>query len=73
MTVQVSLPAKSVSGSSVKLVGPPLTVAACEPLAGQLIVNHVPLTVAGSLNVMPMFVLRGTFAPDGNVEATVIW
>ncbi|HEY6201577.1 MAG TPA: hypothetical protein VI056_00905 [Candidatus Limnocylindria bacterium] len=44
----------------------------CAPLAGQLIVNHVPVTVAGSLNVMPMFVLSGTFGPEGVVDATLI-
>jgi hypothetical protein len=52
VTVHDSLLVKSVSGLSVKLVGPPLTAAVWAPLAVQLIVNQLPATSTGSPNVM---------------------
>ena len=54
MTVQVSSLAKSVSGSSVKLVGPPLDGAVCAPLVAQEIVNQGPVTFTGSLKPIVM-------------------
>src|SRR5215208_1909810 len=47
VTVHVSPVAKFVAGSSVNVVGPPLTVAACEPLVAQAIVNQAPVTFTG--------------------------
>src|SRR5437667_7574076 len=60
VTVQLSPGTKSVSGSSVKVVGPPLTVALCEPLAPQEIEYQTPLTFTGSLNVMLTLALVAT-------------
>jgi hypothetical protein len=54
VTVQVSLPTRSVSGLSVQVVGPPETVAVCAPEVVQEMVNHVPVTSTGSLKVTVM-------------------
>jgi hypothetical protein len=51
---------KSVVGSSVKEVGPPLTVAAWEPLVVPTMVNHVPLTDTGSLKFIVILEFRAT-------------
>src|SRR5215208_6144725 len=70
VTVQVSVAAKSVSGLSVNVVGPPLTVAVCEPLALHEIPYHEPLGVTGSVNVISMLPERATsVAPAGGVVA----
>src|SRR5829696_1181104 len=50
-TPQVDVAGKSVVGSSVKVVGPPLTVAGWSP-SGHVIANQVPVTLTGSLNVI---------------------
>src|SRR5919202_2763050 len=62
VTVQVSLAAKSEDGSSVKVVGPPLTVALCEPLVPQEIEYQEPLTFTGSLKVIETFAFTATSA-----------
>src|SRR4051812_24370395 len=73
VTVHVSLAAKSVSGFSVKVVGPPLTVAVWAPLLAQEMLNQLPLTATGSLKVMSMLASSATPAAplDGIVLATV--
>src|SRR5207302_3810898 len=63
VTVQVSPPAKSVAGSSVNVVGPPLTVAVCGPLVPHEIVYQPSATSTGSLNVI------ATFEPDATPVA----
>ena len=57
--VQSSLPAKSVAGSRVKVVGPPLTVAGWVPLPAHEMSNHEPATSTGSLNVTCRFASTG--------------
>ena len=52
VTVQLSPSTKSLSGSSVKVVGPPDTVAVCAPLVVQDIVNQLPVTLTASLKVI---------------------
>ena len=52
VTVHVSAVAKSVVGSSVKVVGPPETVAECPSLVPHEIENQLPLTLTGSLKVI---------------------
>src|SRR4051812_2708933 len=73
VTVQVSPWEKSELGSSVKVVGPPETVAVCAPLALQEIEYHEPVTLTGSLNVIET--LEPTSTPEaplgGTVEATL--
>ena len=56
-----------------EVVGPPLTVAAWRQLVAHSIVNHVPVTLTGSLKVIEMFAARATpIAPfAGVVDATV--
>src|SRR3712207_5933452 len=73
VTVHDSFEAKSESGSSVYVVGPPLTVAVCVPDAAHEIVCHAPLTVTGSLKAMLMLLFAATSdAPfAGVVDATV--
>jgi hypothetical protein len=73
VTVHVSAVAKSASGFSVNVVGPPLTVAVCAPLEPHEIEYHVPLTFTGSLNVIETLLLTSTpVAPEaGFVLATV--
>jgi hypothetical protein len=51
VTVQLSPAAKSESGSSVKVVGPPPTAAVWGPLVAHEIEYHEPVTSTGSLNV----------------------
>src|SRR5437763_10649734 len=60
VTVHVSAPAKSASGSSVKVVGPPLTVAVWPPLEPQEIENQLPATFTGSLNVIVTLLFSAT-------------
>src|SRR5919206_2768685 len=60
VTVQVSEPAKSLSGSSVKAVGPPLTVAVWPPLELQEIEYQLPVTFTGSLNVIVTLLFNAT-------------
>src|SRR4051812_35685913 len=71
VTVQVSFSAKSLDGSRVYVVGPPLPVAAREPLA-QVMSYQAPDTVTGSEKLIEMFASSATLpAPDdGVVEAT---
>src|SRR5947207_6801261 len=69
-TEHVSLLAKSVSGSSVKVVGPPVTVAVCAPLVRHTIRNQDPMTSTGSLNVTVMLLPTGIpAAPAAGVRA----
>src|SRR6266550_6846663 len=72
VTVQVSLPTKSVTGSSEKVVDAGVATAGCGPLVEQEIVNQVPVTITGSLNVTEMFAPTATpLAPaDGVVRLT---
>jgi hypothetical protein len=68
VTVHVSPKAKLVPGSSVNVVGPPLTEAACEPLVPHEIVVQLPVTFTGSLNVTLTFELTATsVAPAAGV------
>ena len=60
VTVQDSFSTKSVSGLSVNVVGPPLTVAVWLPLVTQLMSNQVPVTFTGSLKVMSTFAFTAT-------------
>src|SRR6266540_3651256 len=60
VTVQVSAAAKSESGSSVKLVGPPLTVAVWAPLVVQLSEYQEPVTSTGSLKPIVTLLLTAT-------------
>src|SRR5438093_12227623 len=60
VTVHVSEPAKSASGLSVKVVGPPLTVAVWPSLEPQEIENQLPVTFTGSLNVIVMLLVKDT-------------
>src|SRR5919109_783067 len=60
VAVPVSLGAKSLSGSGVKVLGPPLVVAVCEPLTKQEIENQLPVTLTGSLNVTLTFASSAT-------------
>src|SRR5262245_50153137 len=72
VTVQVSPNVNDVSGFSVNVVGPPLTVAVWPPLVPHEIVNHDPVTFTGSLKVIETFVSAATsVAPSpGVVEET---
>src|SRR5262245_37517009 len=60
VTLQFSLGAKSDPGSSVNVVGPPVTVAECVPEVAHEIVNQEPLMLTGSLKVTEMFALTDT-------------
>jgi hypothetical protein len=60
VAVHVSAVTKSLSGSSVNVVGPPVAVAVCAPLVVQLSVYHEPVTLTGSLNVTVTFASTGT-------------
>src|SRR5918912_63327 len=60
VTVHVSAFAKFVSGSSVKVVGPPLTVAAWLPLEPQEIEYQPSVTFTGSLKVIETFASSAT-------------
>jgi hypothetical protein len=73
VTVHVSPGPKSVSGSSVNVVGPPLATAVCAPVSAHEIVNHEPVTFTGSLKVIETFALRATLLVlfAGLLEATV--
>ena len=72
VTVHDSALAKSVAGSSVKVVGPAPNVAVCPPVLVQLIVNQLPLTFTGSVKVIVMFAsTEMPLAPfEGFVDAT---
>src|SRR5919199_3402542 len=75
-TVHVSEPAKSASGLSVKVVGPPLTVAVWPPLELQVIEYQLPVTFTGSLNVIVTSELSATLpAPSAGfvLETTGAW
>src|SRR5687768_12116170 len=73
VAVQAWPPAKSASGSSVKVVGPPLATAVWAPLELHAIENQLPVTSTGSLKVIVTFEPSGTLkAPSvGFVEETV--
>src|SRR5919201_3346829 len=60
VTVHVSEPVKSVSGSSVNVVGPPLAVAVWPSLELHEIENQLPVTFTGSLKVIVMLLFRAT-------------
>src|ERR671935_237550 len=60
VTVHVSEPAKSASGLSVKVVGPPLTAAVWPSLEEQEIENQLPVTFTGSLKVIVMLLFSAT-------------
>src|SRR5204862_113690 len=51
---------KSVFGSTVHVVGPPLTVTVCAPVLAQLTVTELLVIVTGSLNVTLRFVFVAT-------------
>src|SRR6266498_6008733 len=72
VTVHNSLYAKSVSGSNVKLVGPPLTAAGWLPLVAHKNVNQLPVTSTVSLKLIVILAAMATpIAPfDGVVLAT---
>src|ERR1044071_8053189 len=72
VSVQVSLDCRSVAGSSVNVVGPPLTVSACAPLRPHDKVNAVGATVTGSLKVTERLAASATPAAPaaGPVLAT---
>src|SRR5512139_1778803 len=73
VTVQDSLFAKSASGSSVNVVGPPPTTAVCAPLVPQEIPNQEPLTSTASLKVTSMFAAAATLvAPLAGVVPVTI-
>ena len=65
VTLQLSFSAKSVAGSSVKVRGPPDTVAWWAPLVVHEIENQSPLVETSSLNVMLMPASRATSAAFG--------
>src|ERR687885_2665937 len=68
VTVQVSEPTKSLSGSSVNVVGPPLAVAVWLPLEPHEIENQLPVTFTGSLNVIVTLLARATLpAPSAGL------
>src|SRR4029450_2354311 len=73
VSVQESPRAKSTSGLIANVVGPPENAAICKPLIEQTIVNHVPVTLTGSLNGTAMFWSRATFVVPfvGTVLTTV--
>src|ERR1041384_3956254 len=73
VTVHVSLVVKSLVGSTVKVVGPPLTEALCPPLVAQEIAYQPSVTLTGSLNVSETFDVTETpLAPfAGGGELTV--
>src|SRR5687768_17289061 len=60
VTVHVSALLKSTSGSRLKVCGPAVTVAACAPLAEQLIENHAPDTLTSSPNAMVTLLFSAT-------------
>src|SRR5436190_6815327 len=61
VAVHSSLLPKSVFGSTVHVVGPPLTVTVCAPVLTQLMVTELLVMVTGSLNVTERFVFVATF------------
>src|SRR5436190_877854 len=61
VAVHSSLLPKSVFGSTVHVVGPPLTVTVCAPVWTQLMVTELLVMVTGSLNVTERFVFVATF------------
>src|ERR687886_1525513 len=68
VTVHVSEPTKSDSGSSVKVVGPPLTAAVWAPLELHEIENQLPVTFTGSLNVIVTLLFSATLpAPSAGL------
>jgi hypothetical protein len=73
VTVQLSLCPKSLSGSSVNVVGPPLTVALWAPLVAQLTVYQPDATSTGSLNVTvtSAFTATSVAALPGECDETV--
>ena len=60
VTVQSSFGAKFAAGSSVKVVGPPVTLAPCAPLVAQLIVNQLPVTFTASPKVIATLAASAT-------------
>src|SRR4051812_3711181 len=60
VTMQDSPGTKSLSGSRVNAVGPPLTMAVWLPLVGHEMVNQLPVTFTASLNVMAIFEVGAT-------------
>src|SRR4051794_12674110 len=73
--VQLSPGAKSLLGSMVKVVGPPVTtllVSSCVPLVVQTISNQAPVTVTGSVKVtVTFFCVPTPLAPGaGSEDAT---
>src|SRR5919204_1048758 len=68
VTVHVSEPAKSASGLSVKVVGPPLTAAVWPSLELHEIENQLPVTFTGSLKVIVMLLFSATLpAPSAGL------
>ncbi len=70
VTVTVSPSANAGDGASVYSVGPPRTVAVCSPLVLPEMVNQVPVTSTGVLNLIVRPVLPRTLtAPLAGVVA----
>jgi hypothetical protein len=71
--VQLSFAANAVDGVSVNVLGPPLTVAMCEPEFEHWIAYHAPVVSTGSLKVIASIAASATLAAfdAGVVEATV--
>src|SRR5919202_6073610 len=68
VTVHVSEPVKSLSGSSVNVVGPPLAVAVWPPLEVHEIENQLPVTFTGSVNVIVRLLFSATLpAPSAGL------
>src|SRR5687767_4928053 len=61
VTVHVSFDPKSVLTSSVNVVGPPETTAACVPVVVHATENHGSVTSTGSENVIETSRFRATF------------
>jgi hypothetical protein len=71
VVVQDSSGAKSASGSSVNVRGPPEATAVCAPLVVQRMSNHEPATATSSLKVRVMFASTATpVAPAAGVVAS---
>src|SRR5919202_5717153 len=68
VTVPVSEPTKSLSGSGGNVVGPPLAVAVWPPLEPHEIENQLPVTCTASLNVIVTLLARATLpAPSAGL------
>src|ERR1051326_3377769 len=71
VAVQSSPLPKSLFGSTVHTVGPPLTTTVCAPVLAQLIVTELLVIVTASLNVMLRFVFVA-MPVEGSVGVTAV-